>query len=175
MSHLRQPHHHYLGAVLHQSPKPRVAGAFDLRVVEKRRVCVYQRVGPFLDNLRSLWSCDVWMELGSLAALDAVVGPEHLLVGRVPLEGDLVKHLDVFHPGVRHGEPRGVQLPEAEVGVEGDVVLGVPVLAVQHLQHTFRPGGQLGHSLPGTRCPSWSGSPLSPRSPGPLAPSDSRQ
>ena len=66
-------------------------------------------------------------------ALDAVVWPEDLLVGRIPLKSDLVEHLDVLHVGVVEREPGGVQLPQPQIGEEGDVVGRMPVLAVQHL------------------------------------------
>ena len=74
------------------------------------------------------------MELCSLTGLDTVVRPQLLLVRRIPPKGHLVVDLDVLHRGVALVLPVGVEGSEAEVRVEGDVVLGVPVLAVQHLQ-----------------------------------------
>ena len=130
---LGQTNHHHLGAVLHQPLQTRVAGPLDVGVVEEGGVGVYQRVGSFLDDLGSLGSGEVAVELCSLTALNAVVRPELLFVRRVPPECHLVVHLDVLHRDVGVVLPVGVQRPQAEVGVEGDVVLRVPVLTVEHL------------------------------------------
>ena len=86
-----------------------------------------------------------------------MVRPKNLLVWRISLEHDLVEHFDVLNVSVVHTEPGWVQLTKSQIGVEGDVISRVPVLAVEHLGGIFvvlcffeNDGGP----IPGTRCPS---------------------